>query len=62
MTKRAMATAMRVAGDKESKDGKGNGNNDKGAGQVTAMSMKRAMAMVMRVAGKQQLQQQRGQW
>ncbi len=50
---RAMMTVMRVVGNKEDKGGKGNGNGDKGGGQVMAMVTKRAMAMATRVAGKQ---------
>jgi hypothetical protein len=57
-----MAMAMRVAGDKEGKGGKGNGDSDKSGGQATAMAKKRAMVTAMRVAGKQGQWRQRGQW
>ncbi len=50
VTKRAIAMAMRVAGDKEGNgdSGKSNGDRNKGGGQATAMR-----AMATRVAGKQ---------
>jgi hypothetical protein len=46
---RAMAIAMRVAGNEE-----GNCNSDKGVRQGTAMAMRRAMAAAMRVAGEEE--------
>jgi hypothetical protein len=50
MTKRASATAIRVAGNKGNGDGgKSNGDGNKGGRQATAT---RAMAMAMRVASK----------
>jgi hypothetical protein len=54
-TKRVMATATRVVGDKEGNGngGKSNGNSVKGGGQLTAMSV-----MAMRVAAEQQQQGQ----
>jgi hypothetical protein len=61
-TARAMATAMRVVGDKEGKSSKGNGDGDQGGKQATATATKRAMAMVTRVVGAHGQQQQRGQW
>ncbi len=38
-----MVTAMRVAGDKEGKEGKGNGEGKKGGGQATTIATQRAM-------------------
>jgi hypothetical protein len=53
---KVMAIATRVAGDKEGsgKGGKGNGNNNKGVRQGTAMATKRAMATATRVVGKEE--------
>jgi hypothetical protein len=48
-----MATAMRVAGNKDAKGGKGNGNGNKGGRQVMVTATKRAIATAVRVAGKQ---------
>jgi hypothetical protein len=47
-----MATATRVAGDKEGNGSKSDGDDEKGGGQATAtvMATKRAMAAAMRVA------------
>ncbi len=59
---RAMATVMRVAGNKEGKGGKGDGDSNNGGGQVTATAMQRAMATVTRVADEQWQRPQRGQW
>ncbi len=51
-TKRVIARAIRVVGDKEGNgnSGKSNGNGGKGGGQATAT---RAMGMETRVASKQ---------
>ncbi len=66
----AMATAMRLVGDKEDKGtgGKGNGNSDvnvagkeENGGRLDCNGNKRAMAM-MRVAGKHRQLRQKGQW
>jgi hypothetical protein len=51
---RAMATAMRVAGDKEEEGNKAMTMATRIAGEWTATSRKRAMVMATRVAGKQQ--------
>jgi hypothetical protein len=55
MVARAIATAMRVASNKEGsgEGGKSDDNSDKGGGQATAMAMKRVMVMATRVADKQ---------
>ncbi len=49
----AMATATRVAGNKEIDGGKSKGDDEKGGGQATATAMatKRVMAAATRVAG-----------
>jgi hypothetical protein len=57
-----MATAMRVAGNKESKGNQKTAMATRMAGEWTAMAAKRVMATAMRVAGKQRQWQQRGQW
>ncbi len=49
----AMATAMRVLGDKEGKDGKAMVMATRMAGEWTAIATKRAMAMATRVVRKQ---------
>jgi hypothetical protein len=59
---RAMATAMRVAGDKEGEGGKVMAMVPKVTSKHTAMATNRATATVMRVAGKQRQQRQRWQW
>ncbi len=58
VTKRVMATATRVVGNKEGNgnSGKSDGNGSEGSGQATAT---RAMGMEMRVASKQW---QQGHW
>ncbi len=54
--KRAMATAMRVAGDKgvNGKGGNGYGNGNKGVRQGTTMATKCANARATRVAGEKE--------
>jgi len=47
----AMATATRVAGDKECDGGKSYGDDEKGCGQTTATAPKRAVAAAMRAVG-----------
>ncbi len=47
-----MATVMRVAGNEEGKQGKGNSDGNKGGRQATATATQRVMAMATRVAGK----------
>jgi len=46
-----MATATRVAGDKECDGGKSDGDDEKGCGQVTATASKRVVAVETRAAG-----------
>jgi hypothetical protein len=48
-----MATAMRVAGNKEGNGdfGKSDGDGNKGGGQATAMATKRVIVTATRVAG-----------
>jgi hypothetical protein len=48
---RGIATAMRVASNKEDEGGNGDEDGDKGCGRATVMATKRAVAMAMRVAG-----------
>ena len=47
----AMATATRVAGDKECDGGKSDGDDEKGCGRATATVPKRAVAAATRAAG-----------
>ena len=47
----AMATATRVAGDKECDGGKSDGDNEKGCGRATATAPKREVAAATRAAG-----------
>ena len=47
----AMATATRVAGDKECDHGKSDGDDEKGFGQATATEPKREVAAATRAAG-----------
>jgi hypothetical protein len=47
----AMATATRVAGDKECDGGKSDGDDEKGCGRATATAPKRAVAAATRAAG-----------
>ena len=47
----AMATAMRVAGDKECDGGKSDGDDEKGCRRATATAPKRAVAVATRAAG-----------
>jgi hypothetical protein len=58
---RAMATAMRAAGNKESEGGKVMAIATRMADKWTATVTKRATAMATRVAGEGQQQRQRGQ-
>jgi hypothetical protein len=51
MAARAMATAMRVAGDKESNGDGGKGVVDEGGGQAMAMVTKRVIMTAIRVVG-----------
>jgi len=46
-----MATATRVAGDKECDGGKSDGDDEKGCGRATATAPKRAVAAATRAAG-----------
>ena len=46
-----MATATRVAGDKECDGGKSDGDDKKGCGRATATAPKRAVAVATRAAG-----------
>ncbi len=55
---RAMATAMRVAGDNEGKGNKAMVMGTRIAGEWTATATKRAMVMMTRVAGEQRRRQQ----
>jgi len=46
-----MATATRVAGDKECNGGKSDGDDEKGCGQATGTAPMRAVAVATRAAG-----------
>jgi hypothetical protein len=52
---RAMATVMRVVGNKEGNGdgGKSDGNSNKGGGQAMVAATKRVVVMATRVGGKQ---------